>query len=55
MKNRQFIILCILIVIWFCAIYIQNSLTYNYIYESVDNIIRANNHEHQLIMKKLGN
>lgn len=55
MKNRQFIVLCCLIVIGFCVLYIQNKQTYNYMYESVDNMLRANNHEHQLIMEKLGN
>ena len=55
MKNRQFIILCILVISWFVCISIQNLLLYNRLDEVVETESRANNHEHQLIMGKLGN
>ena len=55
MKTRQFIVLCCLIIAGFIFVSFQNLLLYNWLDKVVETEARANNHEHQLIMKKLGN
>lgn len=53
MKNRQFIVLCLLIIVWFIILYIKLDKNSDYLWNIDHNVVNVDNYLHKNFEKIL--